>query len=599
MVSRGLGASPDLLVSVLCLFATPASSFTKADPARLVTWGTGSQHSKRGLPVLVNLPRSNNTDVNVSIRSPQRMQQGTQDHLFRDPLYTDEFRHPHFKESNPQKRQPSGDTAEEELHGFAQRMVCPAIAIFMVSILLGRMLDGHSVGNHIPATLASMLVSMVLGMSIRHMMNCGWITSQKFIVIDASVLNYFLLPMIIFQAGWSMPLEVFLPQFPYVLIFALLGTFISMFLIASTSWALSLAGWPSLHTWQANMAYASLISSTDPVSTLVVFTKLQLSHIQPMLNTLVLGESLLNDAVAIVMFKGFNMINEETGSHNFVQVITLFIGSVLWGVLLSSALILLMRFSRLSGESSSEVLYVFLSSFLIYSSAESLYLSGIIATLLAGVTFKIYGSKHLTKTGEKRTTKFLEVMGQFSDLAVFVMCGTSIALIRSWEGFSFGFMMVLQCLFARAIMIFICSNLTNCCKRWCGVKKERITWKQQVVMWAAGLRGGISLVLAMEIDIGWCNVSEKRKMINGTFIVICVLLLINGTTTRHLIERLDLHKAESTLSKPKQEDKTLPPLISWCHDCLHMLLVSSGTEQGEQDFPRLPTSSSSAHFDIS
>jgi len=475
-------------------------------------------------------------------------------------------------------------------------MVCPAIAIFMVSILFGRVLDGHPLGKHIPSTLASMLISMGLGISIRHMINWGWVTSKEFTIIDGSVLNYFLLPMIIFQAGWCMPLEVFLPQFPYVLIFALLGTFISMAFIACTSWGLHMVGWSSLHNWQANLAYASLISSTDPVSTLVVFNKLQLSQIQPMLNTLVLGESLLNDAVAIVMFKGFNMVHEVGAGSDFAQVITLFMGSVLWGVLVSSALILLMRLSHLPGETSSEVLYVFLSSFLIYSSAESVYLSGIIATLLAGVTFKIYGSKHLTQKGEKQTTKFLEVMGQFSDLAVFVMCGTSTALIRSWEGLFFGLTMVLQCLSGRAIMIVICSNLTNFFK-WLCASEERITWKQQVVMWAAGLRGGISLVLAMEIDIDWCTGAEKRKMINGTFIVICVLLLINGTTTRHLIESLGLHKAESPLPKPKKESQALPPLLAWVHECMHMLLVGSRTEQ-EEETPRLPTSSSTACFDF-
>jgi len=58
------------------------------------------------------------------------------------------------------------------------------------------------------------------------------------------------------------------------------------------------------------------------------------------------------------------------------------------------------------------------------------------------------------------------------------------------------------------------------------------------MMWHGGLRGGIALVLALEIDAKWCN--YKATIVNGTFITICVLLLVCGGSTEILLKKLQI-----------------------------------------------------------
>merc|ERR1719230_2008486 len=63
-----------------------------------------------------------------------------------------------------------------------------------------------------------------------------------------------------------------------------------------------------------------------------------------------------------------------------------------------------------------------------------------------------------------------------------------------------------------------------------------VTWRHQIMLWNSGLRGGIALVLALEINGEWC--AHKATIIDGTFVVIVALLLTCGSTTELLIEAL-------------------------------------------------------------
>merc|ERR1719443_678511 len=81
----------------------------------------------------------------------------------------------------------------------------------------------------------------------------------------------------------------------------MVGVAISTVVVAGLIYATgSFHGVTSLRT---AFAYASLISATDPVATLSTYSKLK---VDPLLNIMVFGESVINDAVAIVLFNVFN-----------------------------------------------------------------------------------------------------------------------------------------------------------------------------------------------------------------------------------------------------------------------------------------------------
>merc|ERR1711897_49432 len=74
--------------------------------------------------------------------------------------------------------------------------------------------------------------------------------------------------------------------------------------------------------------------------------------------------------------------------------------------------------------------------------------------------------------------------------------------------------------------------------------QHKVTWRHQFMLWQSGLRGGIALVLALEIG-EWC--AHKDTIIDGTFVVIVALLLTCGSTTELFIELLGFGAAEDAM----------------------------------------------------
>ena len=108
-----------------------------------------------------------------------------------------------------------------------------------------------------------------------------------------------LLPPIIFESGYNMNKKYFLKNAGTILMYSFLGTFIAMF---SSSFMFWLAG--KMHitkpfSWQEAFAFGALISATDPVSVLACFKEMD-ADVD--LYAVMFGESIFNDAIAIVMY---------------------------------------------------------------------------------------------------------------------------------------------------------------------------------------------------------------------------------------------------------------------------------------------------------
>jgi NhaP-type Na+/H+ or K+/H+ antiporter len=114
---------------------------------------------------------------------------------------------------------------------------------------------------------------------------------------------------------------------------AFLGTAFSTLLVGLGLWGLGKAGMFHEIFLMETICFGSLISATDPVSTLAVFTELR---VDPTLFYLVFGESVMNDAVAITLFRTTGKyvgleIGTEEGIIAFIDFVVSFVGSVLIG----------------------------------------------------------------------------------------------------------------------------------------------------------------------------------------------------------------------------------------------------------------------------
>uniref|UniRef100_A0A8C6TC46 Sodium/hydrogen exchanger 8 n=1 Tax=Neogobius melanostomus TaxID=47308 RepID=A0A8C6TC46_9GOBI len=149
-----------------------------------------------------------------------------------------------------------------------------------------------------------------------------------------------LLPPIIFESGYSLHKGNFFQNIGSITLFAVIGTAISAFIVGGGIYFLGQADVIYKMTMTDSFAFGSLISAVDPVATIAIFNAL---NVDPVLNMLVFGESILNDAVSIVLTntaEGFFSQSDNsmvTGWEIFIQALgyflKMFFGSAALGTL--------------------------------------------------------------------------------------------------------------------------------------------------------------------------------------------------------------------------------------------------------------------------
>lgn len=118
-------------------------------------------------------------------------------------------------------------------------------------------------------------------------------------ILESKVFFLFLLPPIILDAGYFLPLRQFTENMGTILVFAVVGTLWNAFFVGTLLYAVCQISGTGLNDIDllANLLFGSIISAVDPVAVLAVFEEI---HINELLHILVFGESLLNDAVTVV-----------------------------------------------------------------------------------------------------------------------------------------------------------------------------------------------------------------------------------------------------------------------------------------------------------
>mmetsp|Transcript_144474 Transcript_144474/g.366735 ORF Transcript_144474/g.366735 Transcript_144474/m.366735 type:complete len:593 (+) Transcript_144474:131-1909(+) len=359
-------------------------------------------------------------------------------------------------------------------------------------------------------------------------------------------LNFVALPIIMFESGWSLRTRDWVSQLGYIMLFAIVGTVLSLLVVAGLiNWT---SQWHGITGWRAALAYASLISSVDPVATLATFNQL---NVDPLLFILVFGESQINDAVAITVFEALNKHGLEEPLQLLATMAGSLFGSIALGVALAVVYVLVLRLCRMGDSPAQAILFVFLSCFFTFSLAETLGMSGIITVVFNSILMGSYVPPHLSADSMALCSFLLKQISSLMDTVIFLFSGIMAVFVATKEvkgGVAFGLAVFAFCLLGRIASVVPLSMLSNVIKTTVAqsLPRERdhvITWKHMFMMWHSGLRGGVSLVLVLELG-DWVDSDEhagaKATMVNGTFIVVVLYLLIFGSTAGQCLRWLGL-----------------------------------------------------------
>lgn len=277
-----------------------------------------------------------------------------------------------------------------------------------------------------------------------------------------------LLPPIIFNSGLRIG-ALFFRHITPITCFALLGTAISavsVALILSLALELGLCGDFSPSVAEL-LTFGALISSTDPVSTLAVF---QAKKVDPQLFYLVFGESVLNDALAIVLFESFSKFVAQENSATtiakgavafFLDLFLNSVGSLCLGCFGGLCIAWLFKQMDMRENRLVEISLYLLLVYIPFLLAEIMHLSGIVTILFTGVTANRYILPNLSSITKVNSDMLFRLLSHLAETSIFLELGLSVfGLIGHWNWPFIG-CSLLACLLARGLNIYPITFLFN------------------------------------------------------------------------------------------------------------------------------------------
>lgn len=296
-------------------------------------------------------------------------------------------------------------------------------------------------------------------------------------------------------------------------------------------------------------AYGSLVSAVDPVATIAIFSAM---NVDPLLNMLVFGESILNDAVSIVLTNLFQKAGASETQESYQWMLATVLGefsrmlvfSASLGTLIAVVSALVLKHVDLRKTPSLELGMMLIFCYVPYGVAEWSDLSGIMALLFAGIVASHYTHQNLSLVTQINLQHTLRTLAFLAETSIFAYIG--MAMFSFEHDFEPGFCIgsILLILVARAANIYPLSMLVN------KFRVVKINKRMQFVMWFSGLRGAIAYVLSLHLELD--STKKRHIVITGTLAVVIFTIVILGGLTYPLITFLKITGPEV---KDKNERK--------------------------------------------
>lgn len=411
------------------------------------------------------------------------------------------------------------------------------IMMLVLAFVLGHVLRRHKF-YYLHEASASLLIGLIVG-GLANISNTEE-NIRKWFNFHEEFFFLLLLPPIIFQSGFSLQPKPFFSNFGAIITFAILGTFISSVVTGILVYLGGLFFLMYRLPFQESLMFGALISATDPVTILAIFQEL---GCDTNLYALVFGESVLNDAVAISLYRTMLSVRQHAATNHslFIAVwrfIETFFGSMSTGaaVALSSALLFKYAGLGIDNLQNLECCLFVLFPYLSYMLAEGLGLSGIVAILFCGIVMKHYTFSNLSENSQTLTAGFFELISSLAETFVFIYMGLDIATEQqSWSHVGFIFFSILFIGVARAANVFPCAYLINFVRP----ASRKIPIKHQKALWYSGLRGAMAFALALQ-SIHELPDGHGQTIFTATTAIVVLTVLLIGGSTATMLEALEV-----------------------------------------------------------
>ncbi|KAH7159976.1 Sodium/hydrogen exchanger family-domain-containing protein [Dactylonectria estremocensis] len=439
-------------------------------------------------------------------------------------------------ESDPEE----GDSAKKEI--FAAWALFILIMLLIIAFFTSYLVQMKKV-TAIHETVISIFAGMVVGLGL--LISSGD-SIRNLISFDYQIFFNLLLPPIILSSGYELHQANFFRNISTILTFAFAGTFLSAIVIGLILWLFSWVPGSLDITFVDAISVGATLSATDPVTILAIFNTYK---VDPKLYTIIFGESILNDAIAIVIFETAQKYNKgEAGSLGIISFfegtgifLLVFFGSMLIGFLVGVATALLLKFTYLRRFPKIESCLIILIAYATYFFSHGLHMSGIVSLLFCGITLKHYAYFNMSRRTQLTTKFIFQILAQLAENFIFIYLGLALftdnALVFQPPLI---IVTILAVCAARWVAVFPLSRAINWFHHYRARRRgveipDELPYNYQGMLFWAGLRGAVGVALAALLT------GENSYALRATVLVVVVLtVIIFGGTTARMLEILGI-----------------------------------------------------------
>ena len=333
-----------------------------------------------------------------------------------------------------------------------------------------------------------------------------------------------MLGALLFAGALHVDLDALFEQRSVVALLATTAVLISTALVGFSSyWILTALGYdvPLMHC----ILFGALISPTDPIAVGAILRK---TGLPPSLHLKVVGESLFNDGVGVVLFVLLLDIvqgHDASVGHVLKLVGLEVIGGILFGGVVGWLVYLMLKAVEDYKVETLLTLAIVTGG---YALALKLHISGPLAMVVAGLLIGNQGRRFaMTAPTRERLDQFWELVDEFLNALLFVIIGAEVIIIGfTWGYLGAGLITIVVVLLARWVSVSVPVMLLRRARGFSPHVIKILTW--------SGLRGGISVALALSLPAG----PERGLFLALTYVVVLFSIVAQGLTVGPFVKRL-------------------------------------------------------------
>lgn len=401
------------------------------------------------------------------------------------------------------------------------------VLILMLLLAIGMLTAGLFRRLPIPYTVLLVIIGVVLEELASHWEPLAPLHNFR---LTPELVMFIFLPTLIFESGLNLNTRQLIKDIAPVMTLALPALLLSTAVVGFGVWMMLPIDLPTA------LVFGALISATDPVAVVSLFKELGTPE---RLTVLVEGESLLNDATAIVMFKillaialfgGVTWSDAGVAAGEFIRV---FFGGAIVGLLFGFLFCWLMRKLE-TGTSATLILSLVMAYSGFIVAEHSLHLSGVMAVVGSAVVLGGFGVPRLPSETGAALGETWEFLAMICNTLLFILVGLSVELDSLINHLGIILIVALLILVVRAGMIY---TLVPVATRIFGL--PQITLVERHVMWWGGLKGGLAIAIVLSIPD---DMVGRQLLLDLTLGVVLFTLLINAPTIKPMMRLLGLDR---------------------------------------------------------